>query len=102
MENVSIQTVENSELNIQVISNYVDILIRYDLIEDNHVSEEYCYHLKGKERQEVKKELLHIMPNAKRQMDIKDADPHLFRDGNWQNIQSVSVYQKARSEAKSD
>lgn len=98
MENVSIQTVENSESNIQVHK----FITWTSLLEDNHVGEEYSYHLKGKERQEVKKELLHIMPNAKRQMDIKEADPHLFRDGNWRNIRSVSVYQKARSEAKSD
>lgn len=65
-------------------------------IKTNH-TEEFAYQLKGQERENVKMVLQTNLPNVVRHRHIEETDPYVIADGNWQQLRSSYVYQKARS-----
>lgn len=57
--------------------------------------------MKGQERKETREKLKKQLPSEMRHSDIENMDPDIFLDGSWQDLRSLSVYQKVRSEALS-
>lgn len=85
-----------------ISDNVVNVTVYFKGPSDTDHKEEYSYWLKGSERKRVKDELKTTLPNVFRHKEICKVEPEVIKEGNWQNLRSLAVYQKIRSETFSE
>ncbi|KAK5649972.1 hypothetical protein RI129_001001 [Pyrocoelia pectoralis] len=68
----------------------------------NHSGNPKFYHLKGQERKELKKLLIHQHPRSLQCDLIKNLNEKAASNGNFQDVRKLNVFQKARSESIAD